>query len=37
MENVEKEAYLASRSYCRVGKITPKKMEEDKTTEKADS
>jgi hypothetical protein len=37
MENSEKEVYLASKCYCRVGKITPKKIDEDKTTAKADS
>ncbi|WP_262708570.1 MULTISPECIES: hypothetical protein [Flavobacterium] len=29
MENSENEVYSASKSHCRVGKITPKKIEED--------
>ena len=37
MENSENEAYSASKSHCRVGKITPKKSEEDKSTTKVDS
>lgn len=37
MENVEAEVYLVSRSHCRVGKVTPKTIEEDQTTKKVDS
>ena len=36
MENSENEVYSASRSHCRVGKITPKKIEEDKPTTTVD-
>ena len=37
MENSEKEVYSASNSYCRVGRITPKKIEDDKSTTTVDS
>ena len=38
MENLESEVYVASRSHCRVGKITAKKhVEENKLTQESDS
>ena len=37
MENSENEVYSTSNSHCRVGKITPKKIEDDKSITKVDS
>jgi hypothetical protein len=36
MENLENEVYSAYKSHCRVGRITPKKMEEDKSITETD-
>lgn len=37
MEKSENEVYLASNSYCKVGKITPKKyLQEDQSTIETD-
>ena len=36
MENSENEVYTASKSHCRVGKITPKTIDDEKSTTKVD-
>ncbi|MFV8345803.1 hypothetical protein [Flavobacterium sp. ZB4P13] len=36
MENSENKVYSASKSHCRVGRIIPKKMEEDKSITETD-